>query len=152
MFTLINVALAEEPAPTGEPGPNPDTTPVESEGPPPAEEGGGVVGGEIGGSLSPGTTRVGQWQEIQVRKRRKITRADYPEEASARGLGDQRCVVRIFVDEEGMPTRAEPRSCAEPFHESARAIAMRFRFYPLVADGKPVPGQFDMTIQFKAEP
>ena len=73
----------------------------------------------------------------------------YPQAAIELKLPEQRCIVRINIDEKGVPYEVTPKTCPELFRDSAQSIAMRYRFYPLKDGGKAVKAGFDLTINFK---
>ncbi len=77
--------------------------------------------------------------EVKVRAKMRV--ADFPA-----GAPDGKCVVRITIDEEGVPFSAEPTACPEALKEGARKVALRFRFYPVEENGAFVKARFDLTI------
>jgi len=65
-------------------------------------------------------------------------------------LPDERCVVRINIDEKGVPYEIIPKTCSEIFRSAARSVGMRYRFYPVKDGGQAVKAGFDLTLIFKA--
>jgi outer membrane biosynthesis protein TonB len=140
--------------------PPPVETPDEPEGDPAGQEGGvkdgvadGVVGGVkdgvVGGQLGAPQVKRVHWSELVVKTRPTIKEDDYPEAAKALHLPETRCVVRITVDEKGVPTSVAPSSCPEIFQDAGVKVGMRYRFYPYKQDGKATSVYFDLTLNFK---
>jgi hypothetical protein len=93
--------------------------------------------------------KVVHWSEVQVKVPANVRADDYPEAASALNLPATRCVVRIHIDEKGVPSSVEPKNCPEIFHSAAVKVGLRYRFYPLKENGKAVAAQFDLALNFK---
>jgi len=105
---------------------------------------GGIVGGELGGEL--GGVKVFHHSELEVKKR---IDPEYPESAKALSLGEQRCLVKVFMDEEGTPYEASVDGCPDAFHESAKEAILKWRWYP-PKDGKnKVKAQTTIAITYK---
>jgi hypothetical protein len=126
MLALLALAFAEEPAPAPPTAPAPDAEPA-----PPAED-----------------LPLIPWPDVKVKLRPRTSLADLPKEL--RGAGEQRCLVRVVVDETGQPTEATPAAdrCPAALRELGRTVALRYRFYPLKEDGVVTAGQVDVPIAF----
>jgi protein TonB len=105
---------------------------------------GGVEGGVIGGTL--GGARVFHHSELDVKKR---VQPVYPEAAKAMNLGDQRCKVRIFIDETGRPYDVRVEGCPKVFHSAARNAFMKWRWYPPKSGREKVKAQILIGTTFK---
>jgi outer membrane biosynthesis protein TonB len=105
---------------------------------------GGVEGGVLGGQL--GGVKVFHHSELEVKKR---VQPEYPEAAKALDLGDQRCLVKVFIDEEGTPYDAIVDTCPKVFHDAAKQAILKWRWYP-PKDGKSrVKAQTTIAIIYK---
>ncbi|MEQ1506763.1 MAG: energy transducer TonB, partial [Myxococcota bacterium] len=106
---------------------------------------GGVVGGVLGGG--PGTgVRVFHQSELEVKKR---VNPEYPEAARALNLGDQRCLVKVIMDEEGVPFNVIVDACPKVFHDVTREAILKWRWYP-PKDGKSkIKAQTTIAVTFK---
>ena len=105
---------------------------------------GGVVGGQLGGTL--GGVRVFHHSELEVKKR---VNPEYPEAARALNIGDQRCLAKVFIDEEGVPYDVQVESCPKVFFEDTKAAILKWRWYP-PKDGKnKVKAQTTIAITYK---
>jgi hypothetical protein len=91
---------------------------------------GGVEGGVLGGQLS--GVKVFHHSELE---KKKSVMPDYPEPARALNLGDQKCLARVFIDEEGVPYDVSVDACPKVFHDSTREALLKWRWYP-PKDGK----------------
>ncbi|MDP2312969.1 MAG: energy transducer TonB, partial [Pseudomonadota bacterium] len=106
--------------------------------------GDGPGAGGDGGGL-----KTVHWSEVEVKVRPSVRPSDYPEAAAALNIKDARCVVRIHIDERGVPYEVVPKTCPTVFRDAAQDVAMRYRFYPLLNQGRPVRAAFDLTINFR---
>ncbi|MCB9695027.1 MAG: energy transducer TonB [Alphaproteobacteria bacterium] len=102
----------------------------------------GVVGGQLDGGL-----RVFHHSELEVKKRKL---PEYPDEATSMNLGDQRCKVKVKIDEKGVPYEAEVTDCPKVFHQVAREAILEWRWYPPKADKAKVKAQTLIAVMFKA--
>jgi hypothetical protein len=103
-----------------------------------------------GGGGGPGL-RVVHWSEVAVKVRAQVRPSDYPAAASALDLPDARCVVRIEIDAKGVPAAVRVKTCPEVFRAAAENVARRYRFYPLMVEGRAVSAAFDLTINFRRD-
>jgi len=62
---------------------------------------------------------------------------------------EESCILRLRIDAEGVPTAVEVRRCPPPFQRVAVEAARKWRFYPLLEDGRPVSSQFDLNFRFR---
>ena len=90
---------------------------------------GGVVGGQLGGGSGP---KVFHHSELEVKKR---VQPEYPETARSMNLGDQRCMAKVFIDEEGVPYEVIVEKCPNVFHPATKEAILKWRWYP-PKDGK----------------
>ncbi len=103
---------------------------------------GGVKGGR---GTGPGVSTV-YFRDVQVKT--QPPKPEYPEAARQMRMED-RCVIRIRIDEQGVPYEAEAKTCPEVFREVSLASARASRFYPYLVDGAATPVQFDWTFNFR---
>jgi hypothetical protein len=84
-----------------------------------------------------------------VVRRRPIARAkDAPAFLGEVPIADRKCVTEVRFDHEGVPFSAEVSNCDPRLYDAARAIAMRYRFEPLVVDGVVVEGVYEIHMNF----
>lgn len=91
---------------------------------------GGIEGGVLGGQLS--GVRVFHHSELEVKKRVEPV---YPDAARDLNLGEQRCIVKVFIDEEGVPYDVSVDQCPNVFDTPTREAILKWRWYP-PKDGK----------------
>jgi len=87
------------------------------------------------------------WQS----KRRAVPR--YPSKASRHGI-EGLCKVRFLIDESGNQVSVdilETENCPPVFHENTLKAVRKWRFDPMVWDGKAVRATFVLTLKFKLE-
>jgi outer membrane biosynthesis protein TonB len=105
---------------------------------------GGIEGGVLGGQLS--GVRVFHHSELEVKKR---INPEYPEAARALQIGDQRCLAKVFIDEEGVPYDVIVETCPKVFHDDTKAAILKWRWYP-PKDGKNrVKAQTTIAVTYK---
>ena len=73
---------------------------------------------------------------------------EYPKEARQMSI-EGRCVIRLKIDEEGVPFGAEARACTNVFRDPSLRAALASRFYPYLVGGEPVRVQFDWAFNYK---
>jgi outer membrane biosynthesis protein TonB len=84
--------------------------------------------------------------ELEVKKR---LNPEYPEAARALSLGDQRCLAKVFIDEEGVPYDVQVESCPKVFFEDTKQAILKWRWYP-PKDGKNrVKAQTTIAVTYK---
>lgn len=97
-------------------------------------------------TLPPNSVRVFHHSELEVKKR---VNPPYPEEARALLLGDQRCLLKVFIDETGAPFDVLVEACPKVFHEAAKAAMLQWRWVP-PKDGKTaIRAQTTLALTFK---
>jgi hypothetical protein len=106
--------------------------------------GGSVEGGVLGGAL--GTTRVFHHSELEVMKRMVVP---YPQEARDLQLGDQRCLVKVFISRDGTPTDAIVEKCPTVFHGPVRDAVLQWRWYPPKDGRNAVDAQTTIAVTMK---
>jgi protein TonB len=106
---------------------------------------GGIVGGVVGGQLGGGGVVVHQ-TDLQVKKR---FTPEYPEAARSLNLGDQRCLVKVFIDEEGVPYNAQVEQCPKVFEDNAREGVLKWRWYPYKVEGRKVKVQTTIAFMYR---
>ena len=105
---------------------------------------GGIEGGQLGGEL--GGVKVFHHSELEVKRR---IDPEYPEAAKQQQLGEVRCLVKVFMDEDGVPYQAMVDGCPDAFHTSAKEAILKWRWYP-PKDGKvKVKAQTTIAITYK---
>jgi periplasmic protein TonB len=106
---------------------------------------GGVIGGVVGGQLGAGV-KVFHSSELEVKKK---VQPEYPDAARELSLGDQRCLVKVLIDEEGVPYDVRVESCPKVFEAVTREAMLKWRWYP-PRDGKnKVRAQTTIAITYK---
>ncbi len=108
---------------------------------------GGVEGGVLGGQLGAGGgPKVFHHSELEAKKK---VQPEYPEAALSLNLGDQRCMVRVFIDEEGVPYDVIVEKCPNVFHPVTKETILKWRWYP-PKDGKnKVKAQTTIGVTYK---
>ena len=79
-----------------------------------------------------GSTEAPRVREIEDPKlvvRRRVEPV-YPEAARALGLGEQRCLATVYIDEDGVPYDVDIAGCPAAFHPAAREALLAWRWYP----------------------
>ncbi|MEQ1502352.1 MAG: hypothetical protein ABMB14_08980, partial [Myxococcota bacterium] len=77
------------------------------------------------------------------------TRADPPKFQLDPSAAPARCVVRIAIDESGVPTEVQPRGCPDKFAAAAKAAVLGWRWVPVTtADGAPARVLTLVAIEF----
>ncbi len=105
---------------------------------------GGIEGGVLGGQLS--GVRVFHHSELEVKKRIEPV---YPDAAKALNLGEQRCIVKVIIDEEGVPVDVSVDQCPKVFDTPTREAILKWRWYP-PKDGKNrVKAQTTLAIVYR---
>lgn len=102
----------------------------DGEGPP--CPGGRCGKGEGTGGGGEGGVRVFHHSELEVKRR---VDPEWPAAATQLSLGEQRCLARVSIDEEGVPYAVDVESCPKIFHAPTREALLRWRWYP-PKDGK----------------
>lgn len=127
---------------TGGPGDGPPGEGPPGEGPPGEGPPGGPPGG---GSGQPGARAV-HHRDLNV-----LTRVEprFPEAARSFARSEERCTVRIEVNEEGVPGLISARTCPVVFERAAIEAARQWRWSPYTVDGKPTPASFDLQFVFR---
>jgi TonB family protein len=85
------------------------------------------------------------WREVRPRSR---VAPRYPVAAQKKGIQGS-CKVRFFIDQEGVPYKVKIEECPKVFHDAATKAALRWRFEPVEADGKPTRAQFLLSLRFR---
>jgi hypothetical protein len=80
---------------------------------------------------------------------RKMVQPEYPAAARALGLADQRCTVRVEVDERGVPDSVEVEGCPEAFHQATREGVLQWRWYPSRAAGVPSRAAATVAVTYR---
>jgi protein TonB len=108
---------------------------------------GGVEGGVLGGQLGAGGgPKVFHHSELEAKKK---VQPEYPEAALSLNLGDQRCMARVFIDEEGVPYDVIVEKCPNVFHPVTKETILKWRWYP-PKDGKnKVKAQTTIGVTYK---
>jgi outer membrane biosynthesis protein TonB len=114
----------------------------------------GVEGGEPGGV--PGGTGVagggfGEVRSSQIQWRSQVE-PHYPREAEAMDLGEQRCRVRMHIDDRGVPEKIEFLSCPPVFHAETTDALMRWRAVPFRVGSERTKATFQLTVLYRQRP
>lgn len=110
---------------------------------------GGVVGGTVGGTgttLNAPVVKTVYYRDVQWKVR--PPQPAFPEGARQMQI-EGRCMVHLWIDEEGKPYKHETKNCPTVFEEASVAAALEGRSYPYMVEGKAVPVQFDWIFNFK---
>ena len=102
---------------------------------------GGVLGGQLGGT----GVRAVHWTEVRPKKR---VDPKTPRAAVELGLTDERCNVRLFIDEKGSVYDVKTEACPTIYKDSAVSAAWKWKFYPYKIEGKAQKAQFVLTFRF----
>lgn len=94
---------------------------------------GGVEGGVLGGSLAGGGPKVVHHSQVEVKRRIEPT---YPMAARGMGLGEQRCIVQVEIDETGVPAKVSVDKCPKVFHAGTEEAMLKWRWYPYKIEGE----------------
>ena len=73
----------------------------------------------------------------------------FPEAARSLARNEERCTVRVEVNEAGQPARVTPRTCPVLFQRAAIEAAEQWRWVPYLVDGQPVSAAFDLQFVFR---
>lgn len=65
-------------------------------------------------------------------------------------LGDQRCKVKVKIDESGTPYDVIISDCPEVFHAEAKQAILKWRWYPPKRNKQKVKAQTLIAVLFKA--
>jgi outer membrane biosynthesis protein TonB len=87
---------------------------------------------------------------LQMEARKRVE-PRYPEAARALGLGQQRCLALVSVDEEGIPYEVEISGCPLAFHPATREALLAWRFYPPKMGKERVKGQMSIAVTYRLE-
>lgn len=142
--------------------PQPPTLPPEAPGPGPVPDDPEGPGGAPDGScLNPpcggegdapegegdGDDRSAGRHDLPPHVRRR-TDPDYPKAARQASLGDQRCVARVRIDEDGVPYDVTVDGCPRVFHDATRDALMSWRWYPARRGKERVPAQLTVGVTY----
>lgn len=112
---------------------------------------GGVPGGVVGGSApapAPAPVKVFHPSELELKKR---VAPEYPPEALAANLGEQKCIVRVIIDEEGVPKILSVASCPDQFHAATKESISRWRWFPAKDAGHAIQAQTTIAVLYKPQ-
>jgi hypothetical protein len=105
---------------------------------------GGVLGGVPGGQLGAGIRTV-HHKDVKY-KREPYLR--YPKAAKDLNLGDITCLVRVWIDESGVPNRVEVEKCPKAFHRETKEAMLKARWFPARFEGEKIPAQFLTRVKY----
>lgn len=112
----------------------------------PAGEIGGEIGGQEGGKVGGTGVRVMHHSEVEVKKR---VDPEYPKAARDANLGDQRCLVKVKIDEAGTPYDVQVENCPKVFHTATIESIMKWRWYPPKVGKDKVKAQITIGVNYK---
>ncbi len=84
--------------------------------------------------------------ELEVKKQ---SMPKYPDAAKEMGLGDQSCMVKVYIDEAGVPYQASVENCPKVFHAPTKAAIMKWRWYPPRVKRQKVKAQTLIVFRYK---
>lgn len=120
--------------------------------PPPPDAGDAVVGGVVGGAegnvpsaVFPDGSRLVHPSEVTPIHR---VAPEYPDAAKSRDVGSVSCVVRIRLNEGGVPTEVVFLACPDAFQDAVKTAVMASRWAPPTVDGAPSAVQFMVKYRF----
>lgn len=99
--------------------------------------------GPVGGT-GEGEPLVFHHTDLQVRKR---VQPRYPQ--SAQGLGEQRCIARVKMDQKGIPYDVRVDGCATSLHEATRDALLKWRWYPPKRNKQRVRASTRISVVYK---
>ena len=105
----------------------------------------GAPGGEGPGGAAP---RVVHHSELRAKRRVDPV---YPDEARALRLGDQRCVARVRIDADGVPSRVRVDGCPDVFHGPTERALLRWRWAAPRDERGPVPAETTLVIVYRLQ-
>ncbi len=107
---------------------------------------GGQVGGVLGGQLGGTGVKAVHWSKV---KQKRMPEFKFPEAAKALNMKEERCQVRFFIDEKGVPEKIVIEKCPKVFHDEINEKAMKARFYPMQVEGAAAKALFVLGITFR---
>lgn len=90
---------------------------------------------------------------IEMRPPKEPTRVSaprYPDEAMGRGLGDERCIATMTIDETGRPGEITVTECNPIFHAAVTQAISNWRFAPYFEEGAPTPVSTQIPMKFRS--
>ncbi len=106
---------------------------------------GGTIGGVLGGQLGGEGVRAVHWSEVRPKKK---VEPKTPRAATELGLTDERCNLRLFIDEKGSVYDVKTEACPAIYKDNAVAAAWKWKFYPYKIEGRAQKAQFVLTFRF----
>jgi protein TonB len=107
---------------------------------------GGEIGGVAGGVVGGTGARVMHHSEVEVKKR---VDPSYPKAARDANLGDQRCLVKVSIGEDGVPYDVKVENCPKVFHAATIESIMKWRWYPPKVGKQKVKAQITIGVNYK---
>ena len=86
--------------------------------------------------------------EPEIKLRSQLRREEIPAGVSTLPAEGRVCRVDILLDPRGTPIDTQALACDPILYPSAQAVAMRYRFYPLVVEGRRVHAHFWLDVSF----
>lgn len=133
------VRSAEPPAGSPDGDPNGDPKGVR-EGRP-GGRGDGEGSGDGGGGIKAISQAALEWKRQPA--------PDYPRAAQGLGLGEQRCVAKLRLDEEGVPVNVSVAGCLPAFVPETIEALSGWRAYPVRVGSTRIPVQTTVVVHFK---
>jgi hypothetical protein len=86
------------------------------------------------------------WSDVTAKKRVSPT---MPNAAKQLNMTEERCEIRVFIDEKGVPYDLILGRCPAIYHESTLEALWQWRFYPRREDGVRVKSQFHLVVVYR---
>jgi outer membrane biosynthesis protein TonB len=112
----------------------------------------GVEGGQEGGDADRGvlgSAVIGATVQQSQIKWKVQTQPNYPKAAETMDLGEQRCKVKMYIDEKGVPFKIDFVSCPKVFEEETERALMTWRAYPYKVGSEKTRANFQLTIVYR---
>ncbi len=93
---------------------------------------------------------VAQAVEVELPAAKRRVSPTYPAKMKSNGV-EAICSLQFFLDEKGTPQDIKVEDCPEAFQASASKAGYKWRFSPMMEDGKSVPSLFRTYFAFKID-
>ncbi|MCB9679327.1 MAG: energy transducer TonB [Alphaproteobacteria bacterium] len=102
--------------------------------------------GTVGGTLASGAVPPSDCELVVLRREMPA----YPKAAKKQHLGEERCLAKVLIGNDGVPFEVTASECSEAFHPALQDALMRWRWAPPECEGESVKGQTTIGVTFKA--
>lgn len=107
---------------------------------------GGEIGGQAGGVVGGTGVRVMHHSEVEIKKQ---VEPKYPKAARDANLGDQRCLVKVKINEAGEPYDVKVENCPKVFHAATEEAILKWRWWPPKVGKEKVKAQITIGVNYK---